>query len=275
MAQPLPFSIQPSNSVETVTPDTARAWLATNTHNRHIRRSVVAIYARDMAEGRWVFTGEPIKFATDGTLLDGQHRLHAVVASEATVAMLVVRGLSLHVQDAMDTGARRTTADALSLSGERNAVVMASVSKLILTDGDRLGDRRVSTGEVSALIDSDDSIRRICVDVLPALRLTVATPAVVGYAYWRLNKIDPDKTAQFFDQLASLVGLPHGSPILALYHRLGNHAKSSRSRAYRREALAYIFMAWNAWARGESRSIIKLAYSEGRLAVPNPIKPRR
>ncbi|MDO0930218.1 hypothetical protein QQY66_00225 [Streptomyces sp. DG2A-72] len=55
-----------------VSPALARHWLTEhNTHNRSLRPRVVAAYARDMHAGRWMDNGETIKFAADGTLLDG------------------------------------------------------------------------------------------------------------------------------------------------------------------------------------------------------------
>ena len=45
------------------------------------------------ATGGVAVNGEPIQIAEDGTLLNGQHRLNAVIESGATVPMLVVRGL--------------------------------------------------------------------------------------------------------------------------------------------------------------------------------------
>lgn len=57
-----------------VTPELAAEWLNHNTRNREKRPKRIAAYARDMAAGRWRRSGEAIKFAPDGTLLDGQNR---------------------------------------------------------------------------------------------------------------------------------------------------------------------------------------------------------
>ncbi|KAF7277615.1 hypothetical protein GWI33_002970, partial [Rhynchophorus ferrugineus] len=79
--------------VETITPDLARQYLAFNTHNRNVRSYRVKGYAADMRDGRWTLNGEAIKFSADGTLLDGQHRLQAVIEADVAVQMLVVRGV--------------------------------------------------------------------------------------------------------------------------------------------------------------------------------------
>ena len=63
----------------TITPQVAQMMLEHNTHNRNLTESRAQAYARDMASGNWRYTGEGIKFGPDGTLLDGQTRLRAIV----------------------------------------------------------------------------------------------------------------------------------------------------------------------------------------------------
>src|SRR5439155_25117462 len=119
--KPAPSAGQPIPSVPTVVdvdPATASAWLQRNLHNRHLREEAVSSMARDMAAGRWQYTGEAVKFSKAGNLLDGQHRLAAVVKSETTIPILVVPGLPDSAQEVIDTGAKRTASDVLYLSGE-------------------------------------------------------------------------------------------------------------------------------------------------------------
>lgn len=265
-------TLTPETSVELVDPATAQQWLGANSHNRNLRRGVVAAYARDMEQGRWQFTGEAIKFGTNGELLDGQHRLQALVLADATVSMLVVRNVNSEAQSVMDTGARRTAGDALSLNGEKVPALLASAAAMVITEG---ATRRssVTHSEIMAIVEADDSIRMICSEVLPRLKLTLTSGTVAFYAYWRLNQIDEAATAQFFDSLSSLVGLEAGSPILALHRRLLRAAEGvgKGSHAYRQEALACIYSAWNAWRRGEKREKIQITYgSFGRIQVPEP-----
>jgi len=225
-----------------------------------------------MANGRWQFTGDAIKFAVGGQLLDGQHRLHALVEADASLPMLVVRDVPPAAQAVMDSGSKRTAADALSLSGEQSATTLASVALLVITDG-AASRKQVSTSEIMAAISTDPSIRWAS-EAISRYRVTGVTPSVVGYAYWRLSSIDAAAAHSFFDSLSNLVGLPAGSPILALHRRLSNGTgdQRQRSHAYRQETLACIFMAWNAWRKNENRSIIKLAYAaSGRLSIPKPI----
>lgn len=276
MAAPLPFaptSLPPTSSVETVTPELAKFMLAANTSNRNVRDRVVTTYSRDMQAGRWHFTGEAIKFADDGTLLDGQHRLAAIVKAQVPVQMLVIRGIAHQAQASMDTGAKRTPGDAANLRGHKNGKLLSSVAKMIVTDGARLANVTPSTAELLDIIENDTTLRwvvnsAIAGELTTLRRITSAT--VIGYAYWRLHAVDGFACAEFFHRLATLEELPAGSPILALHRRLSAN-EGLNSRMAQRQVLAYIVMAWNAWRKGESRSIVKLAYSQGQLSVPDPV----
>lgn len=112
---------EPVVSVVSVTPETAKRWLARNDNNRRMREATVLKYARDMAAGRWQITGESIKFDTDGRLLDGQQRLAAIARSGVTIQLVVMRGIPAAAQRVMDTGRARTSSDALTMQGEANS----------------------------------------------------------------------------------------------------------------------------------------------------------
>jgi hypothetical protein len=103
-------------SVETITAKQAEKYLQFNTNNRPLRKSLVSQYAKDMSSGNWRLTHQGVAFNCDGTLLDGQHRLAAIVQSGVTVQMLVARGVDSRNQLVMDDHAKRSAGDALSLA---------------------------------------------------------------------------------------------------------------------------------------------------------------
>ena len=103
-----------------ITPERAKQYLEKNTRNRTLRESKVAAYSRDMKNGDWMFTHQGIAFNCDGTLLDGQHRLAAIVDSGKTQRMLVTTGIQTDSQLVMDGHAKRTPGDAIGLArGEK------------------------------------------------------------------------------------------------------------------------------------------------------------
>lgn len=93
--------------------------LKNNGVNRHVRRRVVEKYARDMRDGNWHFTHHTIALSKSGRLLDGQHRLLAIVESGVTITMFVTFNLEDESQDFMDSGTSRTAADVLHMRGKK------------------------------------------------------------------------------------------------------------------------------------------------------------
>lgn len=97
-----------------VTPGLAREWLTANTGNRPIRDSHVRSLGDEMTAGQWKTTHQGIGFSKSGRLLDGQHRLAAIVASNWPVEMMVFVNLQDDVFGAIDRGKRRTHSDLLA-----------------------------------------------------------------------------------------------------------------------------------------------------------------
>jgi hypothetical protein len=96
-----------------VTPEMAADWLATaNTDNRHIRKSVVRKYAAMMTAGEWKPTHQGVAFSSR-RLIDGQHRLAAVVASGKPQWMVVFVEQDDEIFGVLDRGEKRTLGDEL------------------------------------------------------------------------------------------------------------------------------------------------------------------
>jgi len=103
-----------SFDVETITPEVASVILDRCNHgNRRLRQGVVEKYAKMMKSGDWHLSPEAIVISNTGRLLNGQHRLSAVVKAGRAVRFVTIRGPGDDVFAVLDRGAVRTTADAL------------------------------------------------------------------------------------------------------------------------------------------------------------------
>ena len=116
--------------VEVITPEKAADMLATiNVKNRKIRPAVVDKYASMIRKGEWKLSPEAIVIANTGRLLNGQHRLSAVVKSGVAARFLVIRGPNEDVFEILDRGTLRSTADALQ--SEKRATEVARLIVII------------------------------------------------------------------------------------------------------------------------------------------------
>lgn len=138
-----------------VKPAKARQWLENNFRNRPLSDDVVAAYARDMAVGVWVATHQGIAFNDRDELIDGQHRLHAIVRSGVTVRMMVTFGLASEIagremttMDAVDRGRTRSVSDQLRIQhGMQDGAAIAAICATLgsVCYGERT--RRLSVGQ--------------------------------------------------------------------------------------------------------------------------------
>lgn len=96
-----------------VTPALAKQWLEENTENRNVRRSHLETLAREIRADRWRVTHQGIAFSALGRLMDGQHRLHAIIRANKSAVLTVFVGLDDNMFGALDRGQRRTVADEL------------------------------------------------------------------------------------------------------------------------------------------------------------------
>lgn len=94
-----------------VTPEKAREFLSFNEGNRYIRSTWVEYLANCIRNNEWQATHQGIGFSKSGMLLDGQHRLHAIIKADIPVMMMVTYGLADQVFSVLDSGIKRTDAD--------------------------------------------------------------------------------------------------------------------------------------------------------------------
>lgn len=97
-----------------ITPELAKKWFSRNYLNRAMRPQVVQEYARYMRDGHWGETDSYIALAPNGSVLNGQHRLAAVITSGVTIRSLV-RFNAKYSDFIPDHGHKRTLLDVFRL----------------------------------------------------------------------------------------------------------------------------------------------------------------
>jgi hypothetical protein len=277
----------PKYALMDIGPAEAQALLDRNTHNRNLRFRVVNSYTADMIAGKWrAQNGESIKIATDGTIIDGQHRLHAIIKSGVTLRLLVVSDLSMDVQESVDTGVKRAFADSLKLRGETQWNTLSAITRRveIWEQGGRQikgGNIQPSISQLFARLEKNPELRDASAlgqHVKAHVRIPVT---LIGFAHWLFNQIEtetPEERAQleediktFFERLRDGANLPADHPI-AVLRRTANDNNASRSRLREDIFTAIFIKAWNAYREG--RAISMLRYRPGGAhpeAFPEPV----
>lgn len=134
-----------------VTPAHAEKWLEMNTGNRKIRTSHVRHLANQMEQGRWMLSPEPIVFSPK-RLLDGQHRLSAVLMSGCTIEASVALVQNEDVFRVLDQGVNRNNSDLTGIPSPvlqplqwllKQSVNGLRKGKIVIDDIERIKDENI------------------------------------------------------------------------------------------------------------------------------------
>lgn len=241
-----------SSKVILVTPEMAAEWLNRNTHNRTLRDAKVEEFKEAILRGEWKYNGEPIRFSKEGTLLDGQHRLWAIMLAERAVECLVVTGLEEEVQVTIDTGTRRTLGDSLKLMGYPQAGTLAATinMKWKIDNGEVRTSTNPTFSQAIALFEKHEGLVE-GVRLANRFRARLhGSAAAVGSLYYEFAQRDADAAEAFFEGLIEGVGLAKDSPILALRRQIETTKHSKIV------FMALIIKAWNGYQEGRSMTNI-------------------
>lgn len=123
----------PACAYVSVTPDQATEWLDKAAKNRKINNRRVAMYAAAMKRGDWMLTNQGIAIDEFEMLIDGQHRLRAIVEADLPVELLVIRATTNKSQLVLDQGLKRTPHDQVGLrEGWEVSPMHIAVAKCVL-----------------------------------------------------------------------------------------------------------------------------------------------
>lgn len=243
------------HAVVMVSSDTAARWLKHNKRNRPVAQTIVDRYATDMANGLWAFAADPIRFDTDGNLIDGQHRLTALARVDITLPMLIVRGLPADAQMVMDQGRKRTPGQQLGLLGVKNSNLIASMVKVCIQyeNGLLFRDSKLSQSITAPVIQEyvNDHPTEVAFiqPLIDKVRRVDAPPSVVGAFLLIAYRVRGTDAADFIMQLDALVGMSEGHPVHTLDKRL-RRIRRERINLSNRDYLALFIQAFNAWRAG-------------------------
>lgn len=246
-------------TLEKVTPERARDLLALNRHNRPLRQRYVQALATDMTAGNWRLNGEAIKIAKDGLLLDGQHRLAAVIESGATVEMMVVVGLDISDQETMDTGRKRSLADVLALRGEENVASLAAAVGIYWRRqaGQITSNASPTNQQALAVLADHPGLRHSVTYASRVARTLRYSQGLAAALHYEMSLLNAEDAGDFWSKLESGLGLHERHPIYILRRRLEDNAAVIGRKLDRLMVHAFTIKAWNAYREGRDMTLVR------------------
>lgn len=243
-----------------VTPQLAKQWLKTNEDNRNVSEEWVKKLARGMSKDDFPNVGETIKFDTDGHLIDGQHRLMAVVLADKTIEFFVIEGIERDNRYRMDQGRTRKPSDELTMKHHLpNAQMAVATVRIVLMWQIEVIKSQTFTPTNQEIIDyavENAELVNQAVRYGMNLRGDIgALPSPTAALYFLTYQIDAGEALQFWELVKTGEGLHSGDPELTLrgaITRLRGKGGEKNPKTF----MAMVAKAWNARREGKKIKVL-------------------
>lgn len=240
------------SEVVCMTPEIAKAYLETNKGNRNVRPSQVAFLANSMTRGDWVLTHQGIAISKDGILIDGQHRLLAVIKANMAIPMMVTYGLDRKTAfPAIDGGfILRSDADRIGVDRKTVEVAKFLALRVFYWFGDGWKSRKFTHSQLNQICDViseyHDELMEYCPTVAKVLSNSTARTAAISSV---LIGQDKDYVFKLYRDLvlSNIDNLPQCGKSIIKQVMTGHisHSKASRDLEFFSKMM-YVFDKTNA-----------------------------
>ena len=252
-------------SLEEVTAERAKNDLEKGSKNRAVYRTLVQFFYNQMKKGKWFLTPEPIMYNEKGQLIDGQHRLHALVKYGKPLRFWVAHKVPQELFKYLNQGKSRTGFDSLTSAGYKNASTLAPVVRMIfvLTNQFFKRKQRISNDEILETLEElydlpeyVDSMRELIsksgYKKLYPISLSCALYYIWGKESW-------DFWANFYTGL----NLSADDPITAFRNRMLESMNSTTMKFNQEAKIRLASKAWLYYTKNKKINRLTLAKGEG------------
>jgi hypothetical protein len=237
---------------------------------RRINTLQVRRYAEMMRSGKWQKNGESLKF-NGSQLLDGQHRLHAVIEADVTLPFLIVNDLEASSFSTIDQGMPRTITHLLEIQNYTyKANVIAAARRTCLY----LKDKQVyahSSGSAIHRIETDVLMEYIIANGEALQEATkIAAKCNIGHTSLLatlcfLRRENP-AVGMFFQRLRDGISVHPQDPVHLLREKLLVNRVGAVRRANAVVVMAWCVKSWNAYLM--QRQLRRLYWDAERETFP-------
>lgn len=261
-----------------ISPSIAREFLSISDRNRDIKEWHVNNFYTDMINGKWIEnTGETIKISKSGKLIDGQHRLIALIKADKTYNFLVAYEIDDDAFDIIDSGVRRTIKDVFTMDGVVNSgAIITTIRSVYYLEKKQYAfvgssDNNLSARDVLKLYkihpESYHESALFGASIYKLSQKLVHARIACSFHYLCKTNYKYEIEA-FLTQLASGLNiLDNNSPIHHMRNRLVNDLKD-KSRKLNSKLLTCLYIkSWNAYITGKNIKLLKYNPNEEDLPI--------
>ena len=255
------IDMRPQIEAVTITPAMATQWLKSNTHNRPARKPHVSRLAKEMVSGNWQLNGETIKFDTWGRLIDGQHRLMAIIEASQPITTHVCTGLAADsdIFATIDVGLNRSAGSVLAMHGIKYATeIAAGIAFMKQTFGDSQRPGKVSNAEtLQTYLENPEKWQKIAAIASHNEIREIVRKPVFSVFLWDALDVSEPQALNFVEMFRTGANLQVNHPVLTLRRSLTAKAENVSNPKFRFDQYYRLCIAWNAWRDGRTLQHIR------------------
>lgn len=251
---------------EKITPNKAAILLKKNPKNRDIDGAHVTYLAKQMTDGDWQDNGQTIVISDTDSLIDGQHRLMAIIESGVTLMLWVMRGAADEVIHSIDTGKVRGLNDVFKLESHDHVMRKAAFTKALHYwkvkqlhgQGGSSKTNRLSNDEYYKLFMKHEKKAMEAIIISnksPQLRFISGTD--LALAIFLLNRTHKEKKVQEFLTFIKDGGDYAKSPTHFMVNFIQRRKRGIDLR-YRKEDFYIVMHCFEEWLQGHTMEKIDL-----------------
>lgn len=259
-------------STEIITPERATQLLKTQKQNRLPNKHHVAFLAEQMAQGLWMSnTGDTIKLNTKGNLIDGQHRLLAIVKAGMHLEVAIANNVVDEAVQVLDTGRSRTAVDAATIAGLPSSNNLLSAVRCLISIQNGTIEKKREKLPTRVILDWIHNNPRAIESYHTSMVLfgkshlySLADYLVLHFLF---ERSDAGLCKRFFEKFTTGLELTATDPVYLLREKMQRY-REGRYEFARAERIALAIKAWNWMKSGDKTPMPKLVYSPDKEDFP-------
>lgn len=240
-----------------ISPELARDMLKRNINNRPLNKNHVDFLSKQMTEGKWMFDGTPIKLTEAGSLLDGQHRLTAVIESGLSFDFLVISGVNKDSFKVMDTGRNRKASDVLSINGIQQSQDAQIVCRDVLNYRKsgmlipHFNNGKITNSDILEFAEENEQRLMESIKFVGKFKKPIIAKSKLASFHFLFSEKNVIEAGLFISKLCTGLDISADSSIYVLREKLISDSISKQKINPRRKH-AFIIKCWNLFRQGQS-----------------------
>lgn len=269
---------------ERITPERAEELLRVDGPQRNLKPTVLNRYITDMDLGLWGQCYDPIVVDKNGHVINGQHRLNAIIKSGKSHTFIVVEDAETDSIHTMDKGTPRSVNDDLLIKGITNRTSISAAARIVVRydidpgrvwSGPNQPTGRQVFKEVETNLTQYEWATASALGIAREIKSHATAVLAATYIIERDTSLGREFVDDFLVPVRDGIGLQADDARLAYRNHLMRRSTTQKRRGgswVQQSELIILVRTWNKYLLGEPVKLVKTP-TPNQLPMPKPVIP--